>query len=68
VLSIWVQSVQPVLNDMFNITDTRTIAAGGDPSNLFLSGYSVEAGGHINLPTVGKVKLLSFCYPRLFHE
>ncbi|GAA3926359.1 polysaccharide biosynthesis/export family protein [Hymenobacter algoricola] len=57
VLSIRVQSVQPVLNDMFNITDTRTIAAGGDPSNLFLSGYSVDATGHINLPTVGRVKV-----------
>ncbi|RYU82886.1 polysaccharide biosynthesis/export family protein [Hymenobacter persicinus] len=57
VLSIRVQSVQTVLNDMFNITDTRTVAAGGDPSNLFLTGYSVDAGGNINLPTVGKVKV-----------
>ncbi|GAA3995414.1 polysaccharide biosynthesis/export family protein [Hymenobacter fastidiosus] len=57
VLSIRVQSVQTVLNDMFNITDTRNILAGGDPSTLFLSGYSVDVDGFINLPTVGKVKV-----------
>ncbi|SHJ58868.1 polysaccharide export outer membrane protein [Hymenobacter daecheongensis DSM 21074] len=57
VLSIRVQSVQPVLNDMFNITDTRSIMAGGDPSTLFLAGYSVDVDGFINLPTVGKVKV-----------
>ncbi|PJJ59789.1 polysaccharide biosynthesis/export family protein [Hymenobacter chitinivorans] len=56
VLSIRVQSVQPALNDIFNITDTRTVFSG-DPSNLFLAGYSVDDTGNINLPTVGKVKV-----------
>ncbi|MCB2407985.1 polysaccharide biosynthesis/export family protein [Hymenobacter lucidus] len=56
VLSIRVQSVQPALNDIFNITDTRAVFSG-DPSNLFLAGYSVDEAGNINLPTVGKVKV-----------
>jgi polysaccharide export outer membrane protein len=56
VLSIRVQSVQPALNDIFNITDTRTVFSG-DPSNLFLAGYSVDEAGSINLPTVGKIKV-----------
>ncbi|GAB2955591.1 polysaccharide biosynthesis/export family protein [Hymenobacter coalescens] len=56
VLSVRVQSVQPALNDMFNVTDSRNIM-GGDPGNMFLAGYNVDAGGTINLPTVGKVKV-----------
>jgi polysaccharide export outer membrane protein len=56
VLSVRVQSVQPALNDMFNVTDSRSVMAG-DPGNLYLAGYNVDAGGTINLPTVGKVKV-----------
>ncbi|TGE29991.1 polysaccharide export protein [Hymenobacter metallicola] len=56
VLSIRVQSVQPALNEIFNITDSRAVFSG-DPSNLFLAGYSVDEAGNINLPTVGKVKV-----------
>jgi polysaccharide export outer membrane protein len=57
VLSIRVQSVQPELNDLFNITDTRSVF-GGDPGTLFLTGYSVAEDGQINLPTVGKMKVV----------
>ncbi|TGE25087.1 polysaccharide export protein [Hymenobacter aquaticus] len=56
VLSIRVQSVQTNLNEIFNISDTRTVFSG-DPSTLFLTGYSVDAAGFINLPTVNKVKV-----------
>ncbi|MCC3158522.1 polysaccharide biosynthesis/export family protein [Hymenobacter sp. 15J16-1T3B] len=56
VLSVRVQSVQPALNDIFNVTDSRSVMAG-DPGNMFLAGYNVDAGGTINLPTVGKVKV-----------
>ncbi|UOQ50812.1 polysaccharide biosynthesis/export family protein [Hymenobacter cellulosivorans] len=56
VLSIRVQSVQPALNEIFNITDSRAVFSG-DPSNLFLAGYSVDETGSINLPTVGKLKV-----------
>jgi polysaccharide export outer membrane protein len=56
VLSIRVQSVQPELNDLFNISDTRSLAAS-DPSSLYLNGYSVGADGQISLPTVGKLQV-----------
>jgi len=56
VLSIRVQSVQPELNDLFNISDTRSMAVS-DPSSLYLTGYSVNAEGQISLPTVGKLQV-----------
>ncbi len=52
VLSIRVQSVQPELNDLFNISDPRNMFSA-DPSMLYLTGYSVNAEGQISLPTVG---------------
>lgn len=56
VLSIKVQSVQPALNDMFNVTSGQYIQ-NGDPGNLFVSGYSVDEAGSIILPTVGRLKV-----------
>lgn len=56
VLSIRVQSVQPQLNDIFNTTDSRAML-NGDPGTLFLTGYSVDEQGFINLPTVGRLKV-----------
>ncbi|MBT9393574.1 polysaccharide biosynthesis/export family protein [Hymenobacter sp. NST-14] len=56
VLSIRVQSVQPQLNEIFNTVDTRAVF-NGDPGNLYLTGYSVDEAGTINLPTVGVVKV-----------
>lgn len=54
VLSIRVQSVQPGLSDLFNLTGAQSVYSG-DPGTLYLSGYPVDATGHINLPTVGKI-------------
>ncbi|WP_460621806.1 polysaccharide biosynthesis/export family protein [Hymenobacter tenuis] len=56
VLSIRVQSIQPQLNDIFNTMEGRSIF-NGDPGNLFLTGYSVDEAGTINLPTTGRLKL-----------
>ena len=56
VLSIRVQSVQPELNDLFNITDARNMMAA-DPSALYLAGYSVNEQGQITLPTVGRLQV-----------
>ena len=56
VLSILVQSVQPALNDLFSMTTGQNIQSG-DPGNLFVSGYSVDAAGSIALPTVGRLKV-----------
>ncbi|WP_400191517.1 polysaccharide biosynthesis/export family protein [Hymenobacter sp. B81] len=56
VLSVRVQSAQPTLNDIFNVTDSRAMF-GGDPGTMFLAGYNIDASGQVNLPTVGKVQL-----------
>ncbi|MFD1467591.1 polysaccharide biosynthesis/export family protein [Hymenobacter caeli] len=56
VLSIRVQSVQPALSDIFNVTGPQTFTSG-DPSTLYLTGYPVDDSGSITLPTVGKVKV-----------
>jgi polysaccharide export outer membrane protein len=56
VLSIRVQSVQPVLSDIFNVPTQQSMVSG-DPSTLYLTGYPVDEGGNINLPTVGSVKV-----------
>ncbi|UPL50281.1 polysaccharide biosynthesis/export family protein [Hymenobacter sublimis] len=57
VLSIRVQSTQSQLNEAFNTVDTRAVF-NGDPGNLYLTGYSVDDAGNINLPTVGRLKVL----------
>ncbi|WP_310392815.1 polysaccharide biosynthesis/export family protein [Hymenobacter sp.] len=54
VLAIRVQSSQPEFNELFNATDNRALLSG-DPSILYLTGYSVNEGGQISLPTVGSV-------------
>ena len=54
VLSVRVQSAQAEFNELFNATDTRMMMSG-DPSMLFLTGYSVNEKGQITLPTVGTV-------------
>lgn len=56
VLSIHVQSVQPSLNDLFSISSGQNIQSG-DPGNLFVAGYSVDATGSLTLPTIGRVKV-----------
>ncbi|GGG32963.1 polysaccharide export outer membrane protein [Hymenobacter glacieicola] len=57
VLSIRVQSTQSTLNEAFNTVDTRAVF-NGDPGNLYLTGYSVDDAGNINLPTVGRLKVV----------
>lgn len=56
ILSVKVQSVQPDLNQLFNINNNQSIYSG-DPSVLYLNGYPVDEQGFINLPTVGKLKV-----------
>ncbi|MGI4734732.1 MAG: polysaccharide biosynthesis/export family protein [Janthinobacterium lividum] len=56
VLSVRVQSVQPVLSEIFNVPGPQTITSG-DPSTLYLTGYAIDENGNINLPTVGRVKV-----------
>jgi polysaccharide export outer membrane protein len=56
VLSIRVQSSQPALNDMFSVSSGQSIQ-NGDPGSLFVSGYSVDEGGFISLPSAGQFKV-----------
>lgn len=55
-LSIRVQSAQPELTDLFNISDTRNNVAS-DLGTLYLTSYSVSPEGNINLPTVGRLQV-----------
>lgn len=56
VLNIRVQSVQPVLSDIFNVPGPQLVTSG-DPGVLYLTGYALNENGQITLPTVGKVKV-----------
>ncbi len=57
VLSIKVQSIQPEISAIFNISNSQSQLGNSDPGFLFLNGYSVDENGMINLPTVGRVKV-----------
>jgi len=57
VLSIKVLSVQPEMTESFNIIDPNNAFALSGPSSLYLSGYSLDREGNINLPTIGKLKV-----------
>lgn len=56
ILSIQVQSTQPVLNELFNPSNSNAVY-NADAGNMFLTGYSVGEDGNVSLPTVGKVKV-----------
>lgn len=49
VLSIRVQSVQPVLSDIFNVPGPQTITSS-DPGTLYLTGYAVETRAALTCP------------------
>jgi polysaccharide export outer membrane protein len=56
ILNIKVQSRDAEQSSYFNIsTESRNIQA--NPASLFLSGYSVNQDGQINLPIVGEIKV-----------
>lgn len=57
VISIKVLSVDPEMSDLFNITNPSSAFGVADPGSMFLSGYSIDDEGNINLPTVGKLKV-----------
>jgi polysaccharide export outer membrane protein len=57
VLSIKVQSRDPEQAAFFNITSVENRNFQANPASLFLSGYTVDPMGMINLAIVGKVKV-----------
>ena len=57
VLSIKVLSVDPDMSNMFNIVNPTNAFGVSDPGSMYLSGYTIDNEGFINLPTVGRLKV-----------
>ncbi len=56
VLLIDVQSADPEISAIFNINQARGVNLA-NPSSMFISGYSVDHQGYINLPIAGKISV-----------
>jgi polysaccharide export outer membrane protein len=56
VLNITVQSAQPELTQVFNLNNQNTFN-DGNPGSQYVSGYVIDAGGNIILPTAGRLAL-----------
>jgi polysaccharide export outer membrane protein len=52
-----VLSADPDMSELFNITNPASAFGVSDPGSMYLSGYSVDNEGYINLPTVGKLRV-----------
>lgn len=57
ILSIKVQSRDPEQTAFFNITSVENRNVQANPASLFLSGYTVDLEGFINLAIVGELKV-----------
>ena len=57
ILNIRVQSLDPEQSNFFNISAGERQNQNANPASMFLSGYSVNQDGLINLPIVGEIKV-----------
>lgn len=57
VLSIKVQSRDPEQSAFFNISTVENVNIQANPASLFLTGYTVDGAGMINLAIVGELKV-----------
>lgn len=57
VLSVKVLSVDPDMSNIFNIVNPSNAFGVSEPGSMYLSGYTIDNEGFINLPTVGKLKV-----------
>ena len=57
ILNIRVQSLDPEQSAFFNISATENRTFNANEASLFLSGYSINQDGLINLPIVGELKV-----------
>lgn len=57
VLNIRVQSRDPEQNAFFNSTSIENTRIQDNPASNFLTGYSVDPEGNINIPIVGELKV-----------
>jgi polysaccharide export outer membrane protein len=55
VLNIAVQSAQPELTQVFNLNANQNSFNDGNPGSQYVSGYVIDAGGNIILPTAGRL-------------
>ncbi|MFN3405693.1 MAG: polysaccharide biosynthesis/export family protein [Cytophagaceae bacterium] len=58
VLSIRVFSLDPNISNYFNIEPANNTAQA-NPGSLYLRGYSVSDSGYIQIPMIGKVKVIN---------
>ncbi|MGB5419013.1 polysaccharide biosynthesis/export family protein [Algibacter sp.] len=58
ILDIKVQSRDPEQSDFFNITALDNRGNDANPASMYLTGYSVNSDGMINLAIVGEVKVI----------
>lgn len=63
VLNITVQSAQPELTQVFNLSANQNSFNNGDPGSQYVSGYVVDAGGNITLPTAGRLQVRGLTVP-----
>ncbi|WP_255481123.1 polysaccharide biosynthesis/export family protein [Pontibacter sp. Tf4] len=57
VLSVKVLSAEAELSEIYNIISPTNGFGVAEPGSLYLSGYSIDNEGNINLPNVGKLKV-----------
>ncbi len=65
VLSIKVQSKDPEQSAFFNITTIENRNIEANPASLFLTGYTVDQEGMINLAIVGELKVSDLPVPEI---
>ena len=57
VLSVKVLSAESELSEIYNIISPTNGFGVAEPGSLYLSGYTIDVEGNINLPNVGKLKV-----------
>ena len=57
VLDIKVQSMDPEQVNFFNLNNVDNWRQDANPANLFLTGYSIDKEGMINMAMIGKLKV-----------
>ena len=57
VLSVKVLSAESELSEIYNIISPTNGFGVAEPGSLYLSGYTIDTEGNINLPNIGKLKV-----------
>ncbi len=59
ILYVQLISLDDNINKIYNISDARSSLGYQQQSNLYLKGFSVRDSGYIDLPIIGKVKVVN---------